>query len=207
MTCISTKKDIEYIKTVFDDLSEALTQMAHGQVTLPVDIKGLLSDIQESLIKGRLPCALAVDCFEESLLLFLRSVRQQRQSVVCTAEVDRQMARLRDVRYFLVVLTGYPERIQEPPRLLWRWRDIKILSVLFVSIVLSFFSVIYLVSGNNCIVNGVYCVAIILFFISIYSLEGYGVGGVMFSLSGVTIFTVSALANYYHHNNLFLTFS
>ncbi len=139
MTCISTKKDIEYIKAVFDDLSEALTQMAHGQVTLPVDIKGLLSDIQESLIKGCLPCSLEVDCFEESLLLFLQSVRQQQQSVDCIAEVDRQMARLRDVRYFLIVLTGYPERIQAPPRLLWRWRDIKMLSVLFVSIALPFF--------------------------------------------------------------------
>lgn len=49
MTGISTKKDIEYIKAVFNDLSEALTQMAYGQVVLPVDIKGLLSDIQASL--------------------------------------------------------------------------------------------------------------------------------------------------------------
>ena len=32
MTGISTKKDIEYIKAVFNDLSEALTQMAYGQV-------------------------------------------------------------------------------------------------------------------------------------------------------------------------------
>lgn len=131
------KKDIEYIKAVFNDLSEALTQMAYGQVVLPVDIKGLLSDIQASLIKD--VCHVPeVDCFEESLLLFLRSVRQQRQSIVYTTEVDRQMARLRDVRYFLVVLTGYPERVQEPPRLLWRWRDIKTLSVLFLSVVLSF---------------------------------------------------------------------
>lgn len=196
MTGISTKKDIEYIKAVFNDLSEALTQMAYGQVVLPVDIKGLLSDIQASLIKGRLPCALEVDCFEESLLLFLRSVRQQRQSIVCTTEVDRQMARLRDVRYFLVVLTGYPERVQEPPRLLWRWRDIKTLSVLFLSVVLSFCSVLYLASGNNGAVHGVYCIAIILFSISIYALEESGVGGVVFSLSGVTIFTVAALCEY-----------
>lgn len=190
---ISTKNDIEYIKTVFDDLSDALMQMAHGQIPLPAEISGLLSDIRKPLAKGRLPCVFEVDRIIARLHSFFKAIKQQRQQVACADGLDRQMHRLKNVRYFLVVLTNYPETQQISPGLRRRRRRVKTMIFLFLGLVLSFFAVAYLFASQTYSGYGIYLIAMTVFFILPLVSEDSSVEMIIISLSGVSIFTVAAL--------------
>lgn len=165
---ISTKNDIEYIKTVFDDISDALMQMAHRQFPLPAEISGLLSGIRESLAKGHLPCVCDVDAF----IARFKGIQQHRQQVACADGLDRQMLRLKNVRYFLVVLTNYPETQQASPVLLWWRKRVKTMLVLFLGVDLSFFAVAYLFAGNFYALCVICLMSIIVFCISAFVLGG-----------------------------------
>lgn len=190
---ISTKNDIEYIKTVFDDLSDALMQMAHGQIPLLAEISGLLSDIRKSLAKGRLPCVFEVDRIIARLHSFFKAIKQQRQQVACADGLERQMHRLKNVRYFLVVLTNYPETQQVSLGLRRRRRRIKTMILLFLGLVLSFFAVAYLFASQTYSGYGIYLIAVTVFFILPLVSEDSSVEMIIISLSGVSIFTVAAL--------------
>lgn len=190
---ICTKNDIEYIKTVFDDLSDALMQMAHGQIPLPAEISGLLSDIQKPLAKGRLPCVFEVDHIIARLHSFFKAIKQQRQQVACADGLERQMHRLKNVRYFLVVLTNYPETQQVSLGLRRRRQRIKTMMLLFLALVLSFFAVAYFFANQTYSGYGIYLIAMTVFFILPLVSEDSSVEMIIISLSGVTIFTVSAL--------------
>lgn len=188
---ICTKNDIEYIKTVFDDLSDALMQMAHGQIPLPAEISGLLSDIRKPLAKGRLPCVFEVDRIIARLHSFFQVIKQQQ--VACADGLDRQMHRLKNVRYFLVVLTNYPETQQVSPGLRRRRRRVKTMILLFLGLVLSFFAVAYLFASQTYSGYGIYLIAMTVFFILPLVSEDSSVEMIIISLSGVSIFTVAAL--------------
>lgn len=188
---ICTKNDIEYIKTVFDDLSDALMQMAHGQIPLPAEISGLLSDIRKPLAKGRLPCVFEVDRIIARLHSFFKVIKQQQ--VACADGLDRQMHRLKNVRYFLVVLTNYPEIQQVSPGLRRRRRRVKTMILLFLGLVLSFFAVAYLFASQTYSGYGIYLIAMTVFFILPLVSEDSSVEMIIISLSGVSIFTVAAL--------------
>lgn len=188
---ICTKNDIEYIKTVFDDLSDALMQMAHGQIPLPAEISGLLSDIRKPLAKGRLPCVFEVDRIIARLHSFFKVIKQQQ--VACADGLDRQMHRLKNVRYFLVVLTNYPETQQVSPGLRRRRRRVKTMILLFLGLVLSFFAVAYLFASQTYSGYGIYLIAMTVFFILPLVSEDSSVEMIIISLSGVSIFTVAAL--------------
>lgn len=190
---ISTKNDIEYIKTVFDDLSDALMQMAHGQIPLPAEISGLLSDIRKPLAKGRLPCVFEVDRIIARLHSFFNAIKQQQQQVACADGLERQMHRLKNVRYFLVVLTNYPETQQVSPGLRRRRRRVKTMILLFLGLVLSFFAVAYLFARQTYSGYGIYLIAMTVFFILPLVSEDSSVEMIIISLSGVSIFTVAAL--------------
>lgn len=194
---ICTKNDIEYIKTVFDDLSDALMQMAHGQIPLPAEISGLLSDIRKPLAKGRLPCVFEVDRIIARLHSFFNAIEQQRQQqqqqVACAYGLERQMYRLKNVRYFLVVLTNYPETQQVSLGLRRRRRRIKTMILLFLGLVLSFFAVAYLFASQTYSGYGIYLIAMTVFFILPLVSEDSSVEMIIISLSGVSIFTVAAL--------------
>jgi len=188
---ICTKNDIEYIKTVFDDLSDALIQMALGQFPLPAEISGLLSDIRKPLAKGRLPCVFEVDRIIAHLHSFFKVIKQQQ--VACADGLDRQMHRLKNVRYFLVVLTNYPETQQVSPGLRRRRRRVKTMILLFLGLVLSFFAVAYLFASQTYSGYGIYLIAITVFFILPLVSEDSSVDMIIVSLSGVSIFTVASL--------------
>lgn len=188
---ICTKNDIEYIKTVFDDLSDALIQMALGQFPLPAEISGLLSDIRKPLAKGRLPCVFEVDRIIARLHSFFKVIKQQQ--VACADGLDRQMHRLKNVRYFLVVLTNYPETQQVSPGLRRRRRRVKTMILLFLGLVLSFFAVAYLFARQTYSGYGIYLIAMTVFFILPLVSEDSSVEMIIISLSGVSIFTVAAL--------------
>ncbi|MCE9902130.1 hypothetical protein [Hafnia paralvei] len=192
---ISTKNDIEYIKTVFDDLSDALMQMAHGQIPLPAEISGLLSDIRKPLAKGRLPCVFEVDRIIARLHSFFNAIKQQQQQqqVACADGLERQMHRLKNVRYFLVVLTNYLETQQVSPGLRRRRRRVKTMILLFLGLVLSFFAVAYLFARQTYSGYGIYLIAMTVFFILPLVSEDSSVEMIIISLSGVSIFTVAAL--------------
>ncbi|KKF38577.1 hypothetical protein SJZ84_20345 [Hafnia paralvei] len=190
---ISTKNDIEYIKTVFDDLSDALMQMAHGQIPLPAEISGLLSDIRKPLAKGRLPCVFEVDRIIARLHSFFNAIKQQQQQVACADGLERQMHRLKNVRYFLVVLTNYPETQQVSPGLRRRRQRVKTMILLFLGLVLSFFAVAYLFASQTYSGYGIYLIAMTVFFILPLVSEDSSVEMIIISLSGVSIFTVAAL--------------
>lgn len=183
---ISTKNDIEYIKTVFDDLSDALMQMAHGQIPLPAEISGLLSDIRKPLAKGRLPCVFEVD----RIIARLKVIKQH---VACADGIERQMHRLKNVRYFLVVLTNYPEKQQVSPGLRRRRRRVKTMILLFLGLVLSFFAVAYLFASQTYSGYGIYLIAMTVFFILPLVSEDSSVEMIIISLSGVSVFTVASL--------------
>lgn len=188
---ICTKNDIEYIKTVFDDLSDALMQMAHGQIPLPAEISGLLSDIRKPLAKGRLPCVFEVDRIIARLHSFFKVIKQQQ--VACADGLERQMHRLKNVRYFLVVLTNYPETQQVTPGLRRRHRRVKTMILLFLGLVLSFFAVAYLFASQTYSGYGIYLIAMTVFFILPLVSEDSSVEMIIISLSGVSVFTVAAL--------------
>lgn len=188
---ICTKNDIEYIKTVFDDLSDALMQMAHGQIPLPAEISGLLSDIRKPLAKGRLPCVFEVDRIIARLHSFFKVIKQQQ--VACADGLERQMHRLKNVRYFLVVLTNYPETQQVSPGLRRRRQRVKTMILLFLGLVLSFFAVAYLFASQTYSGYGIYLIAMTVFFILPLVSEDSSVEMIIISLSGVSIFTVAAL--------------
>lgn len=188
---ICTKNDIEYIKTVFDDLSDALIQMALGQFPLPAEISGLLSDIRKPLAKGRLPCVFEVDRIIARLHTFFKVIKQQQ--VACADGLDRQMHRLKNVRYFLVVLTNYPETQQVSLGLRRRRQRIKTMILLFLGLVLSFFAVAYLFASQTYSGYGIYLIAITVFFILPLVSEDSSVEMIIVSLSGVSIFTVASL--------------
>lgn len=188
---ICTKNDIEYIKTVFDGLSDALMQMMHGQILLPAEISGLLSDIRKPLAKGRLPCVFEVDRIIARLHSFFKVIKQQQ--VACADGLDRQMHRLKNVRYFLVVLANYPETQQVSPGLRRRRRRVKTMILLFLGLVLSFFAVAYLFASQTYSGYGIYLIAITVFFILPLVSEDSSVEMIIISLSGVSIFTVAAL--------------
>lgn len=192
---ICTKNDIEYIKTVFDNLSDALMQMTHGQIPLPAEISGLLSDIRKPLAKGRLPCVFEVDRIIARLHSFFNAIEQQRQQqqVACAYGLERQMYRLKNVRYFLVVLTNYPETQQVSLGLRRRRRRIKTMILLFLGLVLSFFAVAYLFASQTYSGYGIYLIAMTVFFILPLVSEDSSVEMIIISLSGVSIFTVAAL--------------
>lgn len=190
---ISTKNDIEYIKTVFDDLSDALMQMAHGQIPLPAEISGLLSDIRKPLAKGRLPCVFEVDRIIARLHSFFNAIKQQQQQVACADGLERQMHRLKNVRYFLVVLTNYPETQQVSPGLRRRRQRVKTMILLFLGLVLSFFAVAYLFARQTYSGYGIYLIAVTVFFILPLVSEDSSVEMIIISLSGVSVFTVAAL--------------
>lgn len=190
---ISTKNDIEYIKTVFDDLSDALMQMAHGQIPLPAEISGLLSDIRKPLAKGRLPCVFEVDRIIARLHSFFNAIKQQQQQVACADGLERQMHRLKNVRYFLVVLTNYLETQQVSPGLRRRRQRVKTMILLFLGLVLSFFAVAYLFARQTYSGYGIYLIAMTVFFILPLVSEDSSVEMIIISLSGVSIFTVAAL--------------
>lgn len=190
---ICTKNDIEYIKTVFDDLSDALMQMAHGQIPLPAEISGLLSDIRKPLAKGRLPCVFEVDRIIALLHSFFNAIKQQRQQAACAYGLERQMHRLKNVRYFLVVLTNYPETQQVSLGLRRRRRRVKTMILLFLGLVLSFFAVAYLFASQTYSGYGIYLIAVTVFFILPLVSEDSSVEMIIISLSGVSIFTVAAL--------------
>jgi len=190
---ISTKNDIEYIKTVFDDLSDALMPMEYGQIPLPAEISGLLSDIRKSLAKGRLPCVFEVDRIIARLHSFFQAIKQQRQQVACANGLERQMHRLKNVRYFLVVLTNYPETQQVSPGLRRKRRRIKTMILLFLGLVLSFFAVAYLFASQTYSGYGIYLIAMTVFFILPLVSEDSSVEMIIVSLSGVSVFTVAAL--------------
>lgn len=190
---ISTKNDIEYIKTVFDDLSDALMQMALGQFPLPAEISGLLSDIRKPLAKGRLPCVFEVDRIIARLHSFFNAIKQQQQQVACADRLERQMHRLKNVRYFLVVLTNYPETQQVSPGLRRRRQRVKTMILLFLGLVLSFFAVAYLFASQTYNGYGIYLIAVTVFFILPLVSEDSSVEMIIISLSGVSVFTVAAL--------------
>ena len=190
---ICTKNDIKYIKTVFDDLSDALMPMAHGQIPLPAEISGLLSDIRKPLAKGRLPCVFEVDRIIARLHSFFNAIKQQQQQVACADGLERQMHRLKNVRYFLVVLTNYPETQQVSPGLRRRRQRVKTMILLFLGLVLSFFAVAYLFARQTYSGYGIYLIAVTVFFILPLVSEDSSVEMIIISLSGVSIFTVAAL--------------
>ena len=192
---ICTKNDIEYIKTVFDNLSDALMQMTHGQIPLPAEISGLLSDIRKPLAKGRLPCVFEVDRIIARLHSFFNAIEQQRQQqqVACAYGLEKQMYRLKNVRYFLVVLTNYPETQQVSLGLRRRRRRIKTMILLFLGLVLSFFAVAYLFASQTYSGYGIYLIAMTVFFILPLVSEDSSVEMIIISLSGGSIFTVAAL--------------
>lgn len=190
MTDISTENDVEYIKAVFGGINARLVQSECYQAAMTPDVRDNLTDILAALTRRRLPSVLYVD----GLLSFFRKIRTQQQDDTGIADIDQHIIRLREIRYFLIVLTECPAQEKEPPDIRGKYRALKGMLAFFFGGVLFFCGVTQLFALDDAGVLGVYFIAIVFFGLAAYIPTYYERELFICSLTGVTIFTVMAFS-------------